>query len=529
MSGSTVYAGGIFTTLCGAAGTSSCAETTTVPRNRLAAINADGTLAAWNPNASGQVNALAVSGSTVYAGGGFTTLCGAAGTSSCAETTTVTRNRLAAINADGTLAAWNPNASGQVNALAVSGSTVYAGGGFTTLCGAAGTSSCAETTTVTRNRLAAINADGTLAAWNPNANTNVSALAVSGSTVYAGGIFTTLCGAAGTSSCAETTTVPRNRLAAINADGTLAAWNPNASGQVNALAVSGSTVYAGGGFTTLCGAAGTSSCAETTTVTRNRLAAINADGTLAAWNPDANSTVRALAVSGATLRAGGGFTTMGYPGRNGDQSAGYFIPLLIVEQPISPTTVKVTPADGGASVSWTKPDYTGTGITGYRVESAPGPNYDTWFTRVADTGSTATSASITGLTNGTNYRVRVTALVSGGAGGTSIASQWFTPNAPTLIPDAPTGIGATPGNGSLTLTWTPPANWGTDASGKSYRGFVFSGGTLIKFCNVNVPASQCTVTGLANGSPYTVSVRSFNNLGKYSVIPAPAGPYTPTP
>jgi hypothetical protein len=43
-----------------------------------------------------------------------------------------TRNRLAALEAStGNLTSWNPNASGTVNALVVSGSTVYAGGSFT--------------------------------------------------------------------------------------------------------------------------------------------------------------------------------------------------------------------------------------------------------------------------------------------------------------------------------------------------------------------------------------------------------------
>jgi hypothetical protein len=47
----------------------------------------------------------------------------------------MTRNRAAAVWTDGTLAAWNPNVNSTVNALAVSGSTVYLGGSFTTVGG----------------------------------------------------------------------------------------------------------------------------------------------------------------------------------------------------------------------------------------------------------------------------------------------------------------------------------------------------------------------------------------------------------
>ncbi len=74
---------------------------------------------AWNPNANGSVFALAVSGSTVYAGGGFSTIGGRS------------RNRVAALDATtGNATAWDPNASSTVSALAVSGSTIYIGGAF---------------------------------------------------------------------------------------------------------------------------------------------------------------------------------------------------------------------------------------------------------------------------------------------------------------------------------------------------------------------------------------------------------------
>jgi alpha-tubulin suppressor-like RCC1 family protein len=267
ISGSTVYAGGAFTIIGGQT------------RNRIAAIDAaTGIATSWNPNAggggvSGGVSALAISGSTVYTGGGFTTIGGQ------------TRNRIAAIDAaTGIATSWNPNASGGgVSALAISGSTVYAGGAFTTIGGQ------------TRNRIAAIDASTGLAtSWNPDANSNVNALAISGSTVYAGGSFTTIGGQI------------RNRIAAIDsATGLATSWNPDASNSVSALAISGSTVYAGGVFTTIGGQA------------RNRIAAIDAaTGLATSWNPNAGNPVSALAISGSTVYAGGSFTSIGGQTRN---------------------------------------------------------------------------------------------------------------------------------------------------------------------------------------------------------------------
>jgi hypothetical protein len=288
LSGSTVYAGGDFTTIGGAT------------RNRLAAIGTDGSLQSWNPNADNAVNALAVSGTTVYVGGSFTSIGGQ------------TRNRLAAIGTDGSLQPWNPNAGGTVNALAVIGMTVYAGGAFTQIGCISGCSITGGP--ITRNRLAAIGTDGSLQPWNPNAGGTVNALAVIGTTVYAGGSFT--CFGNCPSGTENSTKWTRNCLAAIGTDGTIQSWNPDVGGifpTVNALAVSGSTVYAGGDFTTIGGAA------------RNRLAAIDIGGTCLTsytsgcrlnWNPNADGTVRALAVSGTTVYAGGSFTTISGTPRN---------------------------------------------------------------------------------------------------------------------------------------------------------------------------------------------------------------------
>ena len=150
-----------------------------------------------------------------------------------------------------------------------------------------------------RNRIAKLSAAGTGAAdatWNPNADNDVSALAVSGGDVYAGGGFSSIGGQS------------RNWIAKLSAAGTGAAdatWNPNANGdlhRVYALAVSGGDVYAGGDFTSIGGQS------------RNRIAKLSAAGTGAAdatWNPNPNSDVWALAVSGGRLAAGGSFSTVG--------------------------------------------------------------------------------------------------------------------------------------------------------------------------------------------------------------------------
>ncbi len=256
VSGGLVYAGGRFTTIGGQS------------RNRIAALNASGTGTAtsWTAgNVNGNVFALAVSGGVVYAGGAFTTIGGQ------------TRNKIAALDASGNATSWNPNADNNVNALALSGGVVYAGGEFGTIGGQ------------TRDAIAALDASGNATSWTAGAvSANVFALAVSGGVVYAGGNFTAIGGQT------------RSSIAALDtATGNVTSWNPIANNYVYALAASGGLVYAGGSFTMIGGQ------------TRNRIAALDASGNVTSWNPNASSSVESLAVSGGVVYAGGYFTTIG--------------------------------------------------------------------------------------------------------------------------------------------------------------------------------------------------------------------------
>jgi beta-propeller uncharacterized protein DUF5122/Big-like domain-containing protein/F5/8 type C domain-containing protein len=103
--------------------------------------------------------------------------------------------------------------------------------------------------------------------------------------------------------------VPRNNLARLNADGSLdTTWNPGVDGTVFALAVDGASIYAGGGFSNVGG------------MFRRNLVKIPqvGDGTPdPSWDPSPDSLVFALALDGGgNVYAGGGFTTIGGQPRN---------------------------------------------------------------------------------------------------------------------------------------------------------------------------------------------------------------------
>jgi predicted small secreted protein len=215
-----------------------------------------------------------VSGTTVYAGGYFTSIGGQ------------NRNYIAALDATtGKATSWNPNANGPINSLAVSGTTVYVGGCFDSIGGKI------------RNNIAAFDATtGNALDWITSTIKNgdgVLSLAISGTTVYAGGNFFD-----------NIDVKNRNFIAALDAKtGNTLDWNPNPNNIVFSLAVSGTTVYAGGNFTII------------SELARNNIAALDATtGKAMDWDPDANDVnepVYSLAVSGTTVYAGGDFTSIG--------------------------------------------------------------------------------------------------------------------------------------------------------------------------------------------------------------------------
>jgi putative cell wall-binding protein len=91
-------------------------------------------------------------------------------------------------------------------------------------------------------------------------------------------------------------------------------------------------------------------------------------------------------------------------------------------EPRAPTGVTATAGDRSATVRWTAPSANGSPITSYRVTASPG-------TRTATVGGSTTTATVTGLTNGTSYTFRVTATNARGTGPASAPSNSVRPAA----------------------------------------------------------------------------------------------------
>src|SRR5437899_8961708 len=147
---------------------------------------------------------------------------------------------------------------------------------------------------------AVVRGQSALDGFDPNANDSVYVAVVQpDGKILIGGNFTTLSPNGGAA-------VTRNHIARLNPDGTLDAFNPNANGGVNAIAVQADgKILAGGTFTNVGGQ------------TRNYIARLNPDGTLDAFNPNANGTVLSIAVQAdGKILAGGSFIHIGRQTRN---------------------------------------------------------------------------------------------------------------------------------------------------------------------------------------------------------------------
>ena len=180
--------------------------------------------------------------------------------------------------------------------------------------------------------------------------------------------------------------------------------------------------------------------------------------------------------------------------------------VTLVGPPSKPLSVTATAGNGAARVAWSAP-LQGTPITGYAVTSAPGG-----FT-CTTTG--ATSCIVSGLANGTPYTFTVTATNLVGTGPASSASNSVTP---LPVPGRPTAVAGVPGNASVAVTWTAPADPGS-SSINSYR---VTSSPLGRTCTTSGTIG-CTVTGLANGASYTFSVAASNSLGSGLASASSAG------
>ncbi len=190
----------------------------------------------------------------------------------------------------------------------------------------------------------------------------------------------------------------------------------------------------------------------------------------------------------------------------------------VVAVPDQPTGLTATAGNGQAALEWD--DLNDDSVTewqyrGDRYHPAKGrwTEFRGW-TAISGSSAGTTSYTVTGLSNGVRYRFSVRAKNSAGEGPGSATAE-VTPNPP--LPDQPTGLTATAGNGQAALEWDDLDD--DSVTEWQYRGDRYhpAKGRWTGFRNwtaisgSSAGTTRYTVTGLSNGVRYRFSVRAAPN------------------
>lgn len=185
--------------------------------------------------------------------------------------------------------------------------------------------------------------------------------------------------------------------------------------------------------------------------------------------------------------------------------------------PGAPVITTLVPGNRQITVNYTIPASNGRPITNYQYSLNGASFVDI---------SAASPLVITGLINSYSYNIQIYAV---NLAGTSLASNQLT-SIPFSVPTAPAIVQATPGDRTVTITFTPPA----DVGGYPILGYkyAFGVGAFTTYTDTIVGYSM-TFNNLVNGTSYVLRMKAFNTKGDSPASNAiaftpNANPATPT-
>lgn len=168
--------------------------------------------------------------------------------------------------------------------------------------------------------------------------------------------------------------------------------------------------------------------------------------------------------------------------------------------------VSAIPGDAEIALSWGVPADNGAALTDYLIERDEGAG----FAALADGVSVATAFTDTGLSNGTTYTYRISAVNAEGTGPAS-APVSATPIPAAVAPAQVTGLVAMPGDAQATLGWNAPADGGSPITDYLIER---NDGTGFQTVADGVGAATgFTDTGLVNDTLYSYRVSAINAIG----------------
>lgn len=169
------------------------------------------------------------------------------------------------------------------------------------------------------------------------------------------------------------------------------------------------------------------------------------------------------------------------------------------------TNISAQSGPGSLTISWTAANpggFPGTSISGYSVKA----------TKAGYTGTVAscstrqeTTCKITGLENGVDHWIQITANTTWGSSNVWGAGPW---KACCDLPKAPANVSASAGDGTARVVWVSSSN--IEAAGGSVSYKVLSSPVQV---TCDTTGLYCDFTGLTNGVTYQFSVVPSSKYG----------------
>ena len=238
------------------------------------------------------------------------------------------------------------------------------------------------------------------------------------------------------------------------------------------------------------------------------LAALDHTGTSITIDNISNSATYVVGVRAGNSDGWGGW-------RNSPAIGPYTPPTTPPPPPAVPSGLAAQPSHKSVALTWDDPSDSTITRYEYRYRAAPpAPGWGAW-TPVPNSDSATTSVRIAGLTNGTEYRFKLRSVNAGGSSNPApAAAPWYVSATPGQVtPAAPTGLEATAGEGSATITWKNPGD--ASITGYQYQqredGGAWGENTPIEGSGAGTTSHQ--VNGLASGTTYHFNLQALNASG----------------
>lgn len=191
---------------------------------------------------------------------------------------------------------------------------------------------------------------------------------------------------------------------------------------------------------------------------------------------------------------------------------------VLPDQASQPFITSVSAGHQSITVAFIKPSYSGgSPITAFRINAVHSGGVESTSACPVVAGSTQT-CTISGLTNGVSYQVKVAAITLAGVG---VFSDLAAPRVPATNPAAVSAFTAVPDNTSIVLTWADPISLGGGVF-DSYRIFhKRSSDAQYPTTYINLTSQTpltYTINGLTNGEAYDVKIVTVTTANTASLV-----------